>query len=153
MPGPSWAGPSWNDDHLNAIGTPTEVEASGDGTLIAIFKRIRTLLASVPVTGAGTLTVASGQVSGLGNNTLITPTSGKALRVSYASYNPTLALEAAFRFGAAGSLWLRNNLVANSVVSKDFGDLRWIQGAVDEVLILNLSAALATNWNVFYVEV
>ena len=43
MPGPSWAGPSWNDDHLNAIGEPTEVEASGNGTLIAIFKRIRTL--------------------------------------------------------------------------------------------------------------
>ena len=75
------------------------------------------------------------------------------LNISYASYNPTLALEAAFRFGATGSLWLRNNLVANSVVSKDFGDLRWVQGAVDEVLILNLSAGLATNWNIFYVEV
>ena len=61
-------------------------------------------------------------------------------------------MEAAFRFGATGTLWLRNNITANSVVAKDFGDFRFIQGAVDEVLILNLSLALATNWNVFYVE-
>lgn len=104
------------------------------------------------VGGVGALTIASGQVAGLGNNTLITPTAGKRLRVYYAAYNATVAVEAAFRFGATGTLWLRNNITANSVIAKDFGDFRFVQGAIDEVLILNLSLALATNWNIFYVE-
>ena len=107
----------------------------------------------VTVTGIGLLTSVSGQVSGSGNNTLITPTSGKALRIFYASYNPLVAVEAAFRFGASGGLWLRNNITANSVIAKDFGDLKYVQGAVNEVLILNLSLAVAVNWNVFYQEV
>ena len=111
------------------------------------------VIGEVSVVGTGALTPASGQVSSSGNNTLITPTSGKKLRVFYASYNPLLAVEAAFRFGAAGTLWLRNNITANSVVAKDFGDLRYLEGAVDQVLILNLSLAITTNWTVLYVEV
>lgn len=101
----------------------------------------------------GLLTVASGQVNSSGNNTLITPSSGKALRVYYVSYNPLAEVQAAFRFGASGTLFLRNNVVANSVVSKDFGDFRWVAGAVDEALILNLSSGVVTNWNAFYLEV
>lgn len=108
---------------------------------------------SQTVSGVGVLTYASGQAAGLGNNTVITPAGGKLLRVYYAAYNPLVAVEAAFRFGATGALWLRNNLTANSVVAKDFGDFRFVQGATDEVLILNLSLASATNWNVFYKEV
>ncbi|OGO36717.1 MAG: hypothetical protein A2W35_17965 [Chloroflexi bacterium RBG_16_57_11] len=105
------------------------------------------------VSGVGALSIAAGTASSSGNTTLITPASGKSVRVYYASYNNALAVEAGFRFGAAGTIWLKNNLVANSVISKDFGDLRYVQGAVDEVLILNLSLAVSTNWTVFYVEV
>lgn len=99
------------------------------------------------------LAAASGSVSGVGNNTLITPTSGKKLRVAYLSYNPALAVECAFRFGAAGTLFLRNSLLANSVVAKDFGDMRYVEGAIDESLILNLSLGVATIWNCFYQEI
>ena len=99
------------------------------------------------------LTPASGSVTGLGNNTLITPASGKKIRLSYVSYNPALAVEAGFRFGAAGTLFLRNSIGAGSVVSKDFGDMRYVEGAVDEALILNLSVGVATIWNALYVEV
>ena len=106
-----------------------------------------------PISGVGALSIAAGTVSGSGNTTLITPASGKRVRVYYASYNNALAVEAGFRFGAAGTIWLKNNVVANSVIAKDFGDLRFVQGAVDEVLILNLSLAVSTNWTVFYVEV
>ena len=105
------------------------------------------------IVGPGVLTIASGQVSSLGNNTLITPAAGTRIRVYYASYNPLLAVEAAFRFGTAGSLWLRNNVTANSVIAKDFGDLRFIQGAVGEAVILNLSLAVGINWNLTYLEV
>lgn len=99
------------------------------------------------------LTPTSGSVSGLGNNTLITPAAGKKIRLSYASYNPALAVEAGFRFGAAGTLFLRNSIGAGSVVAKDFGDMRYLEGAVDEALILNLSVGVATIWNALYTEV
>lgn len=105
------------------------------------------------VLGAEALTPAAGVVNAAGNNTLLTPAAGLSLRIYYASYNPLVAVEAAFRFGAAGGLWLRNNLIANAVVAKDFGDWRYLQGAVNEALILNLSLAVAVNWTVFYQEV
>lgn len=98
------------------------------------------------------LTPASGSVSGLGNNTLLTPAAGKKLRLAYASYNPALAVEAAFRFGAAGALFLRNSVGAGAVIAKDFGDMRYVEGAVNEPLILNLSVGVATIWNALYVE-
>lgn len=100
------------------------------------------------------LSYASGSVSSSGNNTLITPTLGNKLRLYYASYNPSAAVEVAFRFGAAGTLFMRNNIVAGgSIVAKDLGDFRYLQGATNEALFLNLSGAVATIWNVFYVEV
>ena len=95
---------------------------------------------------------ASGQVANSGNNTLLTPTTGRRLRLFYVSYNPIAAVEAAFRFGTTGTLWLRNNIVANSVIAKDFGDLRVLQGGVDESLMLNLSAAVPVNWTALYLE-
>ena len=49
------AGPSWNDDELSGLGFTTDAEAAGDGSLIAVSKRIRTLLASVTL-AAGTNT-------------------------------------------------------------------------------------------------
>ena len=105
------------------------------------------------VGGPGALLSTSGQVEAQGNNTLLTPTAGKKLRIYYLSYNPLLAVEAAFRFGATGGLLLRNSVTANSVIAKDFGDFRYLEGAVDEALILNLSLGVAVNWNVTYVEV
>ena len=108
-----------------------------------------------PISAVQTLaaTPASGSVSASGNNTLVTPTAGKKIRLFYCSYNAGLAVEAAFRFGAAGTLFLRNSITANSVIAKDFGDFRYVEGAVDQALILNLSLAVATIWNALYVEV
>lgn len=99
------------------------------------------------------LIIASGSVNSVGNNTVITPTSGKKLRLSYLSANNASATELGFRFGAAGTLFLRNNLTANAVVAKDFGDFRYIQGAVNEALILNLTLGVTVIWNCLYIEV
>lgn len=114
--------------------------------------QLRASAVTIAISGLVPL-VASGQVSSSGNNTLLTPAAGKKLRLFYLSYNPLLAVEAAFRFGASGSLFLRNNLVANSVVAKEFGMSRYLEGAVDEALILNLSLAVNVIWNAFYSEV
>lgn len=97
---------------------------------------------------------ASGVTASSGNTTVLTPTSGKRLRVFYLSYNPASAVEVAFRFGASGPLFLRNNLTqGGSVIAKDCGPVRCLEGAVDESLILYLSGAVSTVWNVFYLEV
>ena len=106
-----------------------------------------------PVSGPGALSYGSGQVNGLGNNTCITPAAGKKIRVYYLNYNPLLAVEAGFRFGATGTLILRANVIANSVIAKDCGDFRYVEGAVDEALILNLSLAVNVIWNAFYLEI
>ena len=103
--------------------------------------------------GAGSLSIGAGQATALGNTLLLTPASGKSLRLWYVSYNPATAAEIGFRFGAAGTIWLRNNLVANSVIAKDFKDFKFIQGAADEELYLNQTPAVTTNWTVFYLEV
>lgn len=118
-------------------------QATGNATLAAIDVSTAKLQ----------LTPASGSVSGIGNNTLITPSAGKKLRLSYLSANPALAVELGFRLGAAGTLFLRNSLAAGSVVAKDFGDMRYLEGAVNEPLVLNLSLGVATIWNALYVEV
>lgn len=99
-------------------------------------------------------TPVSGSASSSGNNLLITPGSGKKLRISYLAYNPSASVEAAFRFGVAGNLFLRNSLtVGGSVIAKDYGDFRYIESAVNESLYLNLSGAVPTLWNVNYTEV
>lgn len=95
----------------------------------------------------------SGTVSSAGNNLLLTPDSGKLLRLFYCSYNPVGAVTAAFRFGAGGNLFLLNTLPGAAIVSKEFGDIRCVQGAVDEPLYLNLSLGISTNWNIFFTEV
>ena len=110
-------------------------------------------MAILVVTERLAVSAASGEVGEIGNNTLVTPSKGKRVRLLYCSYNPSAAVEAAFRFGANGDKFLRNNLTTGgSVVAKDMGDLRYLEGDVDAPLILNLSAAVATIWNAFYVE-
>ena len=96
--------------------------------------------------------IGAGQTTTSGNTTLITPTAGTALHVHYCSYNPSAAAEVGFRFGSNGTIFLRNNLTSGSVISKDFGDTRFIAGAKDEALFLNQNAAVTTNWTVFYTE-
>lgn len=123
-----------------------------DGNLSGVFLNPAGQLL-VDVTGAVQLIPASGVVSSAGNNALVTPSAGKRLRLAYVSYNPAADVEAAFRLGAAGPLWLRNQAPAGSIISKDLGDAKHITGAPNDPLYLNLSAAVSTIWNALYIEV
>jgi hypothetical protein len=99
------------------------------------------------------ITPISGVATNAGNTTCITPASGKSLRIFYISYNPLLAVEAAFRWGLTGNLWLWNSLATGTVViAKDFGTHHYLQGAIDEPLVIWLSGAVSTIWNAFYIE-
>jgi hypothetical protein len=107
-----------------------------------------------PVNIVPTAVVAvAGTVSASGDNTVITPASGKRLNVGYLAYNPESAVEARFKFPTTGTTFLRNKLtVGGAVIAKDFGAKFW-EGAINEALVLNLSAAVPTIWNAVYVEV
>lgn len=98
------------------------------------------------------MSIASGQVTTSGNTSLVTPASGATLHVHYCSYNPKAATEAGFRWGSTGTIFLRNDVTANSVIAKDFGETRYIMGKPDESLFLNQSVATTVNWTVFYTE-
>lgn len=128
---------------LNA-GTVTVTGVATETTLLSVKTNTDHLL----------MFVASGSVSSSGNNLCITPTAGKKIRLHYISYNNAAAVEAAFRFGAAGTLFLRNSLtVAGCVIAKDFGDFRYIEGAINEVLNINLGTAVTVIWDAFYTEI
>ena len=84
----------------------------------------------------------------------MTPAAGKKIRLFYASYNPDAPTTLGFRFGAAGATFLNNKItVAASIVAKDLNYKRYLEGAVDEPLILNQDAAVNTIWNILYLEV
>lgn len=95
----------------------------------------------------------SGSVNSAGGNLLLTPSSGKKLRIAYLSYNPSAAVICSFKFGAGISFLKTNVVVAGTVIAKDFGDFRYVEGNVDEPLYLTLSDAILTIWNAFYTEV
>ena len=61
-------------------------------------------------------------------------------------------IAATVRFGAAGPLFLRNSVGAGAVIAKDFGDMRYLEGAVDESLFLNMVVGVACIWNAIYTE-
>lgn len=108
-----------------------------------------------PVSGSPTaLTAVSGLVNSTGDNTVITPSSGKKIRLYYFSYNAAEGpVEVALKFGS-GTEFLRNYLAAlGSTIAKDFGDLRCLEGATNEALNLNLSTNVDVIWNAFYVEI
>lgn len=93
----------------------------------------------------------SGSTAASGNTAVVTPASGKAVRVHYVSYNPSSDQnEIAFRFGAAGTKFLLNTVPASSIIAKDFGDAKYITGAVDEVFYFYQGFGASTNYNVFY---
>ena len=137
---------------VNLQGYSTQVAVSNFPTTYSVTGAALTDISTN--TARIALTPASGEVSGLGNNTLVTPTGGKKLRLAYVSYNPALAVEAGFRLGSSGTLFLRNSLTAGgAVVAKDFGDMRYVEGAIDAPLVLNLSLGVSVIWNALYVEV
>lgn len=105
-----------------------------------------------------TFSVLSQTVSTSGNTTLITPTSGRRVRLFYVLMNADGAnaadVTSAVRFGASGSLVYPVCLKAGSIFARNIGaGRRYVQGAINEALIANLSAAQTVNLTVEWEEV
>ena len=73
------AGPSWNDDELLGLGFPTDSAATGDGSLIAVVKRVRDLLAAT--SGGKTLTYIPVNQGAAGSTVLAASSSGNKHKI------------------------------------------------------------------------
>lgn len=99
-------------------------------------------------------TPAPVEVNAIGNNVVWTPASGKKVRVKLIHcWNSGAADNTVFfRFGAAGSAMFKSLLAAKSGFIANLVSANW-EGAVDEVLFVNLSAAQTLNVTVMVDEI
>jgi hypothetical protein len=162
-----------NTDEVEAIlrtirdnlGLTSDVEATADGTLIAVLKRVRTLLGSVASQATLAQVLAAVSKTALIKNTfnavnagdsdVRVPTSGKRIRLYYFGYSARAGVDGVevalklegFNAGAAfdqqylvaaGQPFARNIMAGNA----------YIEGSVNGKLIVNLGAAkpVAVNY-------
>lgn len=100
---------------------------------------------------AGVRTPTAVQITGSGDNTIITPTAGKRLRVTWLGLSaPETGAEvlAICKFGAAGAAVYRWNLG----VPGAFAHWETVEGGTDAPLIVNLSGARTVQVNVTHEE-
>lgn len=104
------------------------------------------------------VTAKTADCSSSGNNTVHTPGGGLAVRLYYislsADYDNTASVTAYLRFGAAGSAQYKVELPPGATWARNIGaGRRYITGAADEAVIVNLSAAQTVYASIEYVEV
>lgn len=130
-----------------SVATPEGEPVEIFGTLLGISNTV-----NVDVTSTLSVSWVSGLISTSGG-ALVTPASGKKLRVYYVSYNPELVeTELGLQFGS-GTLFLYNKVQAGSIIAKDFGDTRYLQGGINESLNIYIGTFSNVYFNVFYTEV
>lgn len=138
-------------------GTGTFVVGDGGGSL--------TVDGTVAATQSGTWTVSSETftkksvtASSSGNNTIHTPAAGKKIRLYFFGYSAgsdVTGVLCALKFGTAGTVFDRQYLsAAGQPYARNIqAGKRYVDGAVDEVLVLNLSAAQTIYTNVELEEI
>lgn len=102
--------------------------------------------------------VISVTASASGNNTILTPPAGKKVRLYYFSLSAdganTADVVAFLRFAAAGTGKHKVSLAAKAIFARNIGGgKRYIEGAVNEALIVNLSAAQSVHVSIEYDEI
>ncbi len=101
----------------------------------------------------GTLTTST-----IGTNTVVTPTAGKALRVFwfYVAAKPTngSSVDIGFRWTTGGTDFYTAPLSQYGGVFTHApkGGKGYVEGAADEALVINLSAAMSVHVNIDYEE-
>lgn len=105
-----------------------------------------------------TFTKKTVSASSSGNNTIHTPASGKKIRLYFFGYSAGSSVTgvlAGLRFAAAGTIFDQQYLVApgQPYARNIQSGKRYVDGAVDEALVLNLSAAQTVYTNVELEEI
>jgi hypothetical protein len=104
-----------------------------------------------------TYSTFSGTVSASGDNVIRTPTSGKSTQLFYymvnGDGNNTPSVTVKLRF-SSGSAITTISLPPGATLARNIGAGKYyVQGAVNDTLILNLSAAATVNWAIESQEV
>lgn len=94
----------------------------------------------------------------IGTTIVHTPAAGKKVRITYYNLNAdagnAAAVTASLRFGVAGADLVKASLVAGAILARNIGaGKRYFEGAINESLIVNLSAAQLVNVNIEYAEI
>lgn len=140
-------------DSTASIGEVKLTDGSGNAVtsaITAVAGAERGLTARVV---AESLSPTASSASSSGDNTIFTPDSGEITRVHYISLSADGAnsadVTAIVKFGAGGSANYKVSLKAGAIFARNIGaGKRYMQGAVDEALIVNLSAAQTVHVSV-----
>jgi len=111
-------------------------------------------ITSVPIPGAKA-TPATLNATASGNTAIVTPTSGKAIRVYYIHFSNRDTVNASprvgLRFTTTGTIYFSSTLAATGMINANLLPHYW-EGAVNEALYVNLSAAGNVDVTVLYGE-
>lgn len=104
------------------------------------------------------LTKATVTASSSGNNTILTPTAGSKIRLYHLGYSAGAGVTGVLvgaRFGAAGTIFDNEYLVtAGQAFARNIqAGKRYVDGAVNEPLVVNLSGAQTVYVNIEYEEI
>lgn len=104
-----------------------------------------------------TFTAVASTISSSGNNTVLTPSSGKAIRLHYvclsASTDNTSPVTASVKFNGGSTLY-KVSLYGGSMFARNIGaGNRYLQGSTNQTLVVDLSTAQSIHVNVEYEEI
>lgn len=107
--------------------------------------------------GSSVTTATGVTVSTVGDNTIYTPTAGFRIRVYYISMSADsgngAAVTAIVKFGASGATLYKVSLTPKAIWARNVGAGRnWIEGLVNEAVIVNLSAGQQVHVSIEYDE-
>ena len=98
------------------------------------------------------LSAASISVSSSGNNTLVSGSSGKTIRVFKLFLVFSAAVNATFQDGASTSLSGAIPFSTNGSIVLDLDTLPWFVTSAGNGFVLNLSSSASVNGTVYYVQ-
>lgn len=95
----------------------------------------------------------TGVISSSGDNLIRTPASGYRIRIKWLSVEPLAPVTFYFKWGTSGKIFYTFNIVTGgSIIMRDIKE-RFLQGLINELLYINLSAPVSTIWNLDLEEV
>lgn len=135
---------------------PNGQASSANSSPVVIASDQSTVPVSAAVTSlpVDTLTKSSVLANSSGDTTLVTPSAGQAVRLYFFGYSASSsnssAVRASLRFGS-NTAFDNQYLMASQPYARNIGAGRkYIQGATNEALIVNLSAAETVYCNIEY---
>jgi hypothetical protein len=138
------------------VGAAADAEASGNGSVIGILKRLRTLLGGLLLTDlrrGQTILFAAIDVAASGDNTIVAADATRKIKVLAYNYVCDGTVAVRWKSGAGTNLSGAKAFVANTGLCSAVGTPaggHLLETAVNQALVLNLSAAIGVRGELSY---